>query len=143
MDCPICLNHYTDSEGFHVPKVFPCGHTICEQCLVAITRGQARPDESELTNFLRAHHVVARNTWQDVQTVLQDGSSSTSDTGASDIEEMLQPPLKAGAAAGQAKAAAASESRRGASPNDGIQDPEVQPPNEALEQFREAKAWAG
>ncbi|CAE7758453.1 unnamed protein product [Symbiodinium microadriaticum] len=41
MDCPICLNHYTDSEGFHVPKVFPCGHTICEQCLVAITRGQA------------------------------------------------------------------------------------------------------
>ena len=73
-----------------------------------------------------------------MQTVLQDGSSSTSDTGASDIEEMLQPPLKvaknvrssaaivlhvfaagsfhpfeAGAAAGQAKAAAASESRRG------------------------------
>eukprot|EP00438_Fugacium_kawagutii_P032527 Skav202145 [mRNA] locus=scaffold970:31859:33574:+ [translate_table: standard] len=32
MDCPICFNHYT-ATGAHVPKVFPCGHTICEACL--------------------------------------------------------------------------------------------------------------
>ncbi|CAE6939295.1 unnamed protein product [Symbiodinium sp. CCMP2592] len=31
--------------------------------------------------------------------------------------------------------------KEGASPDDGIQDPEVHPANEALEQFREAKAW--
>ena len=23
MDCPICLNHYTDSDGFHVPMLAP------------------------------------------------------------------------------------------------------------------------
>ena len=44
---------------------------------------------------------------------------------------------------GDSQASIARFCNEGASPNDGIQDPEVQPPNEALEQFREAKAWAG
>ena len=33
MDCPICLEPYTGSSGDRVPKVFPCGHSICGSCL--------------------------------------------------------------------------------------------------------------
>ena len=36
MDCPICMNHYTGTSGLHVPKVFSCGHSICESCLTAL-----------------------------------------------------------------------------------------------------------
>lgn len=31
MDCPICLESFKLVD--HIPRVFPCGHGICDQCM--------------------------------------------------------------------------------------------------------------
>lgn len=40
MECPICLEPYTGSRGPHLPKVFSCGHSICELCLKEFSGAQ-------------------------------------------------------------------------------------------------------
>ena len=34
-DCPVCFEEY-DENGRHTPKLLPCNHTLCEQCLSEI-----------------------------------------------------------------------------------------------------------
>ncbi|CAE8709177.1 unnamed protein product [Polarella glacialis] len=33
MECPICHDDFTTESGARLPKVFPCGHTLCEACV--------------------------------------------------------------------------------------------------------------
>ena len=35
--CPLCLYEYQDAAGSRKPKVLPCSHTLCLQCLEVIS----------------------------------------------------------------------------------------------------------
>ena len=35
--CPVCFEEY-QLDGYHVPKILPCSHTLCEKCLEALIR---------------------------------------------------------------------------------------------------------
>lgn len=34
MECPICLNEW--NSGTCIPKMIPCGHSLCNKCLTAL-----------------------------------------------------------------------------------------------------------
>ncbi|XP_067417543.1 E3 ubiquitin-protein ligase RNF183-like [Emydura macquarii macquarii] len=42
LECAVCFNHY--NNACHTPKVLPCHHTFCLQCLARIHRKAQPPD---------------------------------------------------------------------------------------------------
>ena len=37
LSCPVCFEDFEDN-GEHVPKLLPCTHTLCEQCIQTIVK---------------------------------------------------------------------------------------------------------
>ncbi len=42
MECPICLEEFGASTP-NVPRVFPCGHGVCEVCVNALIKAAKTP----------------------------------------------------------------------------------------------------
>ena len=61
MDCPICMNHFTGTSGIHVPKVFSCGHSICEACLAALRTVPGENVECPLCRAVTAATEISTN----------------------------------------------------------------------------------
>ena len=44
--CPICFDYYSNGK---IPKILPCGHTICVQCIINIKK-QCEEDSDSYTD---------------------------------------------------------------------------------------------
>ncbi|KAH3810857.1 hypothetical protein DPMN_139255 [Dreissena polymorpha] len=49
--CSICTREYDEEE--HVPRVLPCLHTFCQQCLKKLVKGNLKQIETRNMVFLR------------------------------------------------------------------------------------------
>ena len=50
--CPVCLETYKE-DGDSVPRILPCFHTLCEQCIGTLLKGKTL----ECPECRRKHHV--------------------------------------------------------------------------------------
>jgi tripartite motif-containing protein 2/3 len=44
LTCSTCINQYSSDSHEHQPKLLPCSHTVCRQCLERIVNSQPRSD---------------------------------------------------------------------------------------------------
>jgi tripartite motif-containing protein 2/3 len=44
LTCSTCINQYSSDSHEHQPKLLPCSHTVCRQCLERIVSSQPRSD---------------------------------------------------------------------------------------------------
>ncbi len=44
LTCSTCINQYSSDSHEHQPKLLPCSHTVCRQCLERIVTSQPRTD---------------------------------------------------------------------------------------------------
>ncbi len=44
LTCSTCINQYSADSHEHQPKLLPCSHTVCRQCLERIVNSQPRSD---------------------------------------------------------------------------------------------------
>ena len=44
LTCSTCINQYSSNSHEHQPKLLPCSHTVCRQCLERIVNSQPRSD---------------------------------------------------------------------------------------------------
>ncbi|CAF1086530.1 unnamed protein product [Rotaria magnacalcarata] len=44
LTCSTCINQYSSDSHEHQPKLLPCSHTVCRQCLEHIVNSQPRSD---------------------------------------------------------------------------------------------------
>lgn len=55
------MNHFTGTSGIHVPKVFSCGHSICEACLTALRTVPGENVECPLCRAVTAATEISTN----------------------------------------------------------------------------------
>lgn len=55
------MNHFTGTSGIHVPKVFSCGHSICEACLAALRTVPGENVECPLCRAVTAATEISTN----------------------------------------------------------------------------------
>lgn len=54
LTCSTCINQYSSDSHEHQPKLLPCSHTVCRQCLERIVSSQPRSDSIKcLSSFAR------------------------------------------------------------------------------------------
>ena len=44
LTCSTCINPFSSDSYEHQPKLLPCSHTVCRQCLERIVNSQPRSD---------------------------------------------------------------------------------------------------
>ncbi|CAF0963631.1 unnamed protein product [Adineta ricciae] len=44
LTCSTCINQFSSNSNEHQPKLLPCSHTVCRQCLERIVNSQPRSD---------------------------------------------------------------------------------------------------
>lgn len=52
LTCSTCINQYSSDSHEHQPKLLPCSHTVCRQCLERIVSSQPRSDAIKCIYFL-------------------------------------------------------------------------------------------
>jgi hypothetical protein len=55
LTCSTCINQYSSDSHEHQPKLLPCSHTVCRQCLERIVSSQPRSDAIKCM-FLSKHN---------------------------------------------------------------------------------------
>ena len=88
MDCPICMNHFTGTSGIHVPKVFSCGHSICEACLTALRTVPGENVECPLCRAVTAATEISTNY---ALCSLLDATAATSATASANSVSLMSP----------------------------------------------------
>ena len=78
LTCPTCIGPYDDSE--HAPKLLPCSHTLCRNCLERIASSATPVNTLNLTNQQQINPLnsISRNrAAADAAHAALNGSSST------------------------------------------------------------------
>ena len=51
LTCSTCINQYSSDSHEHQPKLLPCSHTVCRQCLERIVSSQPRSDSIKCSSI--------------------------------------------------------------------------------------------
>jgi tripartite motif-containing protein 2/3 len=64
LTCSTCINQYSSDSHDHQPKLLPCSHTVCRQCLERIVNSQPRSDAIKCP-ICREHILLPRGNQYD------------------------------------------------------------------------------
>lgn len=85
MDCPICLESYNETN--HQPNVlYPCGHTLCKECLKKLTSKKCALCNTVFTDFVP--------NWQLIQQFIQTRSADSVDQKTEFLEKLKKMQLE-------------------------------------------------